>query len=96
MRVFGAGCEKLVLILLMISLWTELGHLTRASITLRKRTRASISVATRIIKLVLNALTRMSNRREPPLAVVIGGSGSGKSSLVRAGVVPWETDRRGV
>jgi hypothetical protein len=40
------------------------------------------------IKLVLDALTRMSNRREPPLTVVVGGSGSGKSSLVRAGVVP--------
>jgi cytochrome c-type biogenesis protein CcmH/NrfG len=40
------------------------------------------------IQTLLDQLNRMHTHREPPLAVVIGGSGCGKSSLVRAGVVP--------
>ncbi len=37
---------------------------------------------------LVNRLGSMHTHREPSLAVVIGGSGYGKSSLVRAGVVP--------
>ncbi len=36
----------------------------------------------------LEALHRMRRRREPRLLAVLGASGSGKSSLVRAGVLP--------
>mgnify|MGYP006171613369 FL=1 len=43
---------------------------------------------------VMNALERMRRHGEPRLAVVLGPSGSGKSSLVRAGVLPrLEKDR---
>ena len=37
---------------------------------------------------VVEKLTRMQRQGEPRLLVVVGSSGSGKSSLVRAGVLP--------
>ncbi len=40
------------------------------------------------VRQVIETLTRMQRRGEPRLLVVIGSSGSGKSSLVRAGVLP--------
>jgi hypothetical protein len=40
------------------------------------------------VRQVIEALTRMQRQGEPRLLVVIGSSGSGKSSLVRAGVLP--------
>src|SRR5262249_36390694 len=40
------------------------------------------------VRRVIELLTRLKLPGEPRLAVVIGSSGSGKSSLVRAGVLP--------
>ncbi len=40
------------------------------------------------IRQVIETLTRMQRQGEPRLLVVVGSSGSGKSSLVRAGVLP--------
>jgi WD40 repeat protein len=40
------------------------------------------------VRQVIEALTRMQRQAEPRLLVVVGSSGSGKSSLVRAGVLP--------
>jgi hypothetical protein len=40
------------------------------------------------IEAVLEALNRMRRRRDSRLALVVGASGCGKSSLVRAGVLP--------
>src|SRR4051794_27874145 len=40
------------------------------------------------VRLVVETLTRMQRQGEPRLLVVVGSSGSGKSSLVRAGVLP--------
>jgi TIR domain/AAA ATPase domain len=40
------------------------------------------------VRLVIETLTRMQRQGEPRLLVVVGSSGSGKSSLVRAGVLP--------
>lgn len=37
---------------------------------------------------VIEALERMRRRSEPRLAVILGASGSGKSSLIKAGVLP--------
>ena len=37
---------------------------------------------------LIETLERMKRRGEPRLALVLGASGSGKSSLVRAGVLP--------
>jgi WD40 repeat protein len=40
------------------------------------------------VRLVIETLTRMQRQGEPRLLVLVGSSGSGKSSLVRAGVLP--------
>ncbi len=40
------------------------------------------------VRQVIETLTRMQRQGEPRLLVVVGSSGSGKSSLVRAGVLP--------
>jgi hypothetical protein len=40
------------------------------------------------IKETLDALNRMRRHREPRMMIIVGASGSGKSSLVRAGVIP--------
>jgi hypothetical protein len=40
------------------------------------------------VRQVIESLTRMRRQGEPRLLVVVGSSGSGKSSLVRAGVLP--------
>ncbi|MGO9920647.1 MAG: toll/interleukin-1 receptor domain-containing protein, partial [Isosphaeraceae bacterium] len=40
------------------------------------------------VRQVVETLTRMQRQGEPRLLVVVGSSGSGKSSLVRAGVLP--------
>ncbi len=40
------------------------------------------------MRLVIETLTRMQRQGEPRLLVLVGSSGSGKSSLVRAGVLP--------
>ena len=40
------------------------------------------------VRQVIETLTRMRRQGEPRLAVIVGSSGSGKSSLVRAGVLP--------
>ena len=40
------------------------------------------------VRQVIETLTRMKRQGEPRLLVVVGSSGSGKSSLVRAGVLP--------
>jgi WD40 repeat protein len=40
------------------------------------------------VRQVIETLTRMRRQGEPLLLVVVGSSGSGKSSLIRAGVIP--------
>jgi TIR domain/AAA ATPase domain len=40
------------------------------------------------VRLVIETLTRLQRQGEPRLLVIVGSSGSGKSSLVRAGVLP--------
>src|SRR5262249_15126495 len=40
------------------------------------------------VRLVIETLTRMQRQGDPRLLVLVGSSGSGKSSLVRAGVLP--------
>jgi energy-coupling factor transporter ATP-binding protein EcfA2 len=40
------------------------------------------------VRLVIETLTRMQRQGEPRLLVIVGSSGCGKSSLVRAGVLP--------
>ena len=40
------------------------------------------------IKSVLELLNEMRSKGEPRLLMIVGGSGSGKSSLLKAGVLP--------